>query len=667
MFKFYLDNIQVRDALNWFDFTETIERDADIKGLLPKYEVNLTFNANGYKYLYDAMLNNGYCKLVELKVDYKCGSGYTTILNGYIFLSDCKFNLNKCTVDCGVTDNNYGARIYNNKTIKAYLGSGLSKNAVAITPCPYDSIQLFVPTTGSYSGTTRRMYSLYDAFKYLVDFMSDGLIGFESDYLSTVTDPYYGIEGLRIATGNEIRTAAHAEAPLISFQELFQEVDKKYPLGFTIINVAGIPTIKIEDAPYFYKAANSITINAIQDLQQSFNNELLYSSVKFGGEALETDVSHSFEQIRFFNFLEEEYYLKGVCNIDKVLDLTGTFIADSNIIEGLFATDTSNESYDDKIIFIQTYGNAFATNTPDPITALLPLYYNDNLKNNKVAERLSIQGDIALYLGTNNDLCLASSTSDLQVANTGEVFGPLPTPSLTLSYSGYVLFQDDSTPPNFDTNNRYDTAISKYTASANGVYSFESQINTKNILNGGVSGSSTTYAYTISLEVYDATNVRKAFYEPTPYTASITQFIAPSFIFGNVYPFSNVYLPAGYYVRIKYDFNIILNNTINYAPGDSYEFIINILTGSTFACNQSVNGGGVYEPKDQRDYFVSRFEFQKALSFTDYSILKLDLSKAITINNGSQEDKTVWIRKSTRKLATGETTWELISNLDNSN
>lgn len=666
MFKFYLNNIQVQDALNWFDFTETIERDSDIKGLLPKYDVKLKFDAGGYKYLYDILISNGYCNLVELRVDYKCDGSYETILNGYIFISDCKFNLNKCTVECGVVDNNYGARIYNNKTIKAYLNIGRSKNDVTITPCSYDSIQLFTPSTGSYSGTVRYCYSIHDAFRFLIDFMSDGLIGFESDYLSTVTDPYYGIEGLRITTGHEIRTAAHTEVPFISFQDLFQELDKKYPIGFTIVTRNGIPTIKIEEATYFYNNTNVISINNIDDLEQSFNNELLYSSVKFGGPSLETDVSHSFEQIRFLNFINEEYHLQGECNIDKVLDLTGTFIADTNIIEGLFATDTSNDEYDKNIVFIQTYGNAFATNSPDPITQLLPLYYNDNLKNNKVAERLRLQGDVALYLGNNNDLFLASSTSDLSVANTGPVFGPLPTPTLTLTFSGYVLFQNDSTPPNFDTNNRYDTAVSKYTSPANGVYSFECQINTENFFIGGSGASSNTYNYTISLEVYDASNVRQFFYEPAPYTNSTTFLISHFFYFNGLYPFNTVYLPSGHYVKVHYDFSVTINDSVNYSPADSYEFIINILTGSTFSCTQSVNGGGVYVPEEASSYFVSRFEFEKSLSYIDYTSLKLDLSKSIIINNGEQS-KVAWIRKSIRKLATGETTWELISNIDNSN
>ncbi len=121
MFRFYLDNVLVPNALNWFEFTETIERDEILKALLPKYDVKLTFNGAGYAYLYSQYKTNGFCKLVELRVEEQCSvnSGYEIELEGLIFISDCTFNLNKCTAECSVMDNNYGAKIFNNKSIKA--------------------------------------------------------------------------------------------------------------------------------------------------------------------------------------------------------------------------------------------------------------------------------------------------------------------------------------------------------------------------------------------------------------------------------------------------------------------------------------------------------------------------------------------------------------------
>lgn len=665
MFKFYLNNTLVTDPYNWADFTETIERDADIKGLLPKYDIKLNFGSDGYNLLYDLLSLNGYCTLVELKVDMKCAGSYVTVLNGYIFISDCKFNLNRCEVECGVTDNNYGAKIYNNKNIKAYLNIGRSKNDSTITPCAYESIQFFTPSTGVHSGTGRYCYLISDAFRFLIDFMSDGAIGFESTYLTTATAaPNVGVAELRITTGNEIRTAAHTGHPFTSFEELFKEVDKKYPLGFTIINVGGVPTIKIEDAAYFYNATNSISINNINDLKQSFNNELLYSSVKFGGEALEKDVSHSYEQIRFFNFINEEYHLQGQCNIDKILDLTALFISDSNIIEGLFATDTSNTTYDKDIVFVEAIANTTAMAYNNPLTGTIPYYYNDGLKNNKVAERLTLQGNIALYLGNNDDLFLASNTANQSIVAVGPIFTNPITPQQTDVYYAYLDFQDDFTSPNFDTNGRYNITNNRYTSPANGVYTFEILLKSSNYFDSFTSAQITLSA-TIELEVYDSGSVRKAFYDPTPITFTVTMNDGQTYIASDLYNFVNIYLISGYYIIPKLTITATMLNTINFQPGDSYEYTTTVSPTSTFECTQSVNGGGVYQVENPSAYYVSKFEFEKSLSNNEYNLLKADLSKSIIISNNSNNfSKKTWIRKTTRNLSTGEMNWELISNLE---
>ncbi|MCW3082948.1 MAG: hypothetical protein JWP12_314 [Bacteroidetes bacterium] len=42
-----------------------------------------------------------------------------------------------------------------------------------------------------------------------------------------------------------------------------------------------------------------------------------------------------------------------------------------------------------------------------------------------------------------------------------------------------------------------------------------------------------------------------------------------------------------------------------------------------------------------------------------------DLSKSLQVNPDHHHNKTAWLRKTSRKMATGECTWELISNLKN--
>src|SRR3989304_4215299 len=102
MFRFYLNNTLVNEPANWADFTETLEYDQTLKGLLPKYDIGLTWTGGAFAFLFNIKETLGFCQLVELKVDYQCsaGAGYATELLGYIFISDCKFSLNRCEVEC---------------------------------------------------------------------------------------------------------------------------------------------------------------------------------------------------------------------------------------------------------------------------------------------------------------------------------------------------------------------------------------------------------------------------------------------------------------------------------------------------------------------------------------------------------------------------------------
>jgi len=184
MFKFYLDNQLVSDPINWADFEENIVRDDIVKGLFPKYEIKLNFNGNGFAYLYEQKRVYGFCKIVQLRIDMKCSSGnYDAYFNGYIFISDVDFNRGTCIAECPVIDDNYAARIFNNKAIKTYLDTGKSKSGSDIPAATYYDIQVFSPQDAGYLADTRRLIFLYDAFKFLVDFMTDGRVGFESEYL----------------------------------------------------------------------------------------------------------------------------------------------------------------------------------------------------------------------------------------------------------------------------------------------------------------------------------------------------------------------------------------------------------------------------------------------------------------------------------------------------
>lgn len=639
MFRFYLDNILVSDPLNWSDFTETIERDETIKGLLPKYETQLTFNNDGYKYIYDSLYINGYCKLVELKVEYKCDSAYEVILEGFIFLSDCQFNLNKCTVACDVIDNNFAARIFNNKNIKAQVNVAKSKNGSVITAAAPANFGIF--STTNVLLFLRKEYHVKELFRYLIDFMSDGLIGFESDFLTIPTTLAQQPAGrMYFLTGDELRNGGDI-APTISFQQLFEEVNKKYPISFTIIkNASGQPVMKIENDSFFYGSASGVQIYNITDLQLSFNKELLYSKVRFGGVSADFDIAlGSFDIIRFFSFKDEEYHLQGECNIDKTLDLYANFIADSNIIERVTATDITNDQYDEDVFFIESAFGAGTDLTPSLTTGTNPFYYNANLTNNNVAERYSLANNIAFYLGNNNQMFRATRTNPEQILST-----------LIHSYfTPAILFQDDFTPPNFDTTGQYTPANGRYTSPADGVYSFQST------LYFTAAPLKQWFEVRGAFLVYDSFGTLQA-----SHLGGTPTLISGSGFGGTFKVVSNVAMNviAGYYVTS----HIYIDD--HGLPGALGQ--VRIQPTSDFLTTAVENGGGVYQYYEPDDYFVSKLEFVRPIDFSSYKTLKLDLSKSIEINHEKNTNKTGWIRKTIRKFSTGETTWELISNISNS-
>ena len=660
MFKFYFDGNEVSDPLNWEEFEENIVRDDIIKGLLPRYDIKPIFNAGGYAYLSSLLKTSEFCNLVALRVDFKCGDVYETVLNGYIPISDCKFNRNKCTVECQVVDDNYGARIHNNKSILTDLIAGKSKNGVDITPATEYDVYFFIPATGVYIPTTRKGILVYDALRYLIDFMTDGNVGFESNYLDyTLNVSLRNAKNMMLFLGDELRTPSQDKSVTISFTDLFKEIDKRYPIGFTIIKGSdGRPTVKIEEAAYFYGATSSLTINDITDLEESFDNELLYSSVVFGGTTADYNAAiHSFGQVKFLGFKEEEYFLTGECNIDKKLELNTDYIVDSNIIEELIYTNTSNTDYDTNTFIVEvatplasSISCVWGTNF---ITQSLPLYYNPNLTNNKVAERYNLQGSVAQYLGGNDVGFRASTTFSYYFANHTNA-GSL-TPVVSQSSTVKVPFNDATTAPNYNTAGQYNTTTYRYTSPQDGQYNF----------GAGFTVSSTTptndpldlnrvWNITMKFRRYNSSNTLLE----DNWVANVINTTGGGLETQTGVGTMLFFLATGDYVEMWVTIQSLPKNYLIDSNGQFY------IAGGFFT-EATVTGGGIYEESEPRDYFVSKLEFNRPLSYNEYKTLKLDLSKSLIVNHDGQTNSTAWIRKINRKFASGESSIQLISNLNN--
>ena len=700
MFKFYLDNNEVSDPVNWEDFTETLEYDDTIKGVLPKYELKLNFVGGGYEYLYSKRVDAGFCQLIELKVMFACSDGtFKPLLEGYINIARCKFNLNKCYVECDILDNNFGALIYNNKSIKANLGSSKSKTGVTIASPLINALVFYDFDINGYPPTSdaRDCVSIYEAFKFLIAFMTDGKVGFESDYFNDLTGNYnkQNINSFQVSTfiltGKKIRLNSVDDFPEISFEELFTEANKKYNIAFTIVDRNGIPTMKIEDRNFFFSnGASGLSIENIEDFKESFNPEKLYSGIKFGSKTTDIDVTlHSFTPKQFQSFNEEQYYFQNQCNLDKTLDLVGDWIVDTNIIEEIKWTDNTNTSYDTDIFFVEglydgitnftyTFMNDAYTNA---------LVFNYHLLNQQVAARFEVYGDTTLFLGDNLLEFRASRTdrNESYFVWTSQAPQPLYTyqqhyhqvnaPTNYIATEFQVYFNNDTTNPNFN-NGSYDLPNGKYNVSLAGGYKFNFQANIQffnfrfyNSYGDIVKSTELIpvgWRLTLTINRWNSSNVLVDYHEQKfPNTNGITYSDFDNRGDGIRGFNSSVYFlcDATDYITTTIYWETIRNPDLSQSSSDV--LFIRDTNGSFFECIATPSGGGVFQTGDMTNYKIAKIEFEQPLSNDSYITLKSDLTKSIQVNHDGHTNKVGWIRKVTRKLASGETSWELISDLKN--
>ncbi|WP_416487241.1 hypothetical protein, partial [Klebsiella pneumoniae] len=98
------------------------------------------------------------------------------------------------------------------------------------------------------AGFVRKTMTAYHALEYLVATMSDGQIGFVSNYLT----PVIGQETPHIMSGRQLRGDTIDIGPVLSWSELFGDLSKLYNLAFAVeeYNV-GQWRIRVEPIEYF--------------------------------------------------------------------------------------------------------------------------------------------------------------------------------------------------------------------------------------------------------------------------------------------------------------------------------------------------------------------------------------------------------------------------------
>ncbi len=386
------------DAIGVEEIKERIYWDEDARGLLFDFEGEITFTGNTYRFL-QQRFREDYDNPVPLNiVAYNPHSGaFETVVNGLVFTSDCEFNLYEKTVSCQIVDRGFFAKIRNNVNIGFSLGAPDSKlgedisSSVVITDV--EEIRFMnLPATVTIPGFGRKSMTGFDALAYLVATMSDGEIGFVSNYLT----PVVGQETPHILSGRQLRGDVIDIGPVVSWNELFGDLSKLYNLAFAIeeYNV-GQWRIRVEPIDYFRQSQSIQLFDVEAGVTENIDTSMLYASAIAGSSETREDfdtpssLQASFLVMPNWNWMpktpfvfqwQEDYYFQYNSNVDSEWDLRcSVLITHTNLIYYVMCMRFLNtplnpdfdDSYDEKAFLISClYKNATGNVSTPAITAI---------------------------------------------------------------------------------------------------------------------------------------------------------------------------------------------------------------------------------------------------------------------------------------------------------
>lgn len=616
--RFLLDGNIVKEPIGSNQIVTTIKRDRTINAILTTTDTTFTFIEDGYDYLYDIFSNQDFCQTVDVKVLFSDDEGLTfsEAFTGVIFISDVEFDRWNKFAKVNIQDGSYDSQINNNKSIEAFLKGGRSKNDVAIdTPTPV-TIQLFDVASATYipitAGTGNEAqgygYRVFDVLKYLVDFMTDGEIKFKSSLFDIGGE----CEGACITIGYIVKGANGSSTitdfndlfPALTWDSVYQELKKKEGLGFLIEKDSTGYTLRLEKNSYLNDSTKVLaTLNNIKSLKTRTQRDYLYSAVKFGSGLLEYGTAYHFpEDINYRGFKNEQYHTVGKCNIDSVLDLSGSWVTSSNAIEEAIDRANLSSMSDEQIVLIfcnpVVSGSQYQATMTDWISGgSAPKYYNEHYTNYNISVRQfgNIPSSIAQFLGSRTSEFLATATANSPVFfNTPNIYIP-------------VVFDDEIN----DTDGVYNPGTYEMTAPASGQFSFTIELPLvmyPDPLHAGIGA----IVFEPSIEVYDSggylggTLLNSIPFPPSGFTYSGTTNTTIS-------QSASVNMNAGEKAVLK------IKHTMGYA-GSSYK----VLKTRKFSITYSNTGGGIVQTYDAADSTVLRHEIDYPISETIFKSIYND-------------------------------------------
>lgn len=481
MIQFEINGNTFKDPNNWQELSERSYYSPEVFGYL--YEINgtLSFYGDAFDYLRNLYFSDG-CAVVPCTVTID-----SRRINVNIFLNDAIWRLRKCNVEVEFVENTYTSYISNNKDIKAYLNVPRSKNDVDITA--YTTVTTGCTFKGYETGvdadaTNREGVRLYDAFKFIMAFISDGEMDFASDYMATESDPANPSinRNPTLFDPQEISQGGGSAYPYISFQELMNDTFCLYNVNFGIeIQSNGRPLFRIEQPEYFRSSLSGITLTDPNEITQQSDISKFYQLLKIGSSQVLSEHTY-YDPIQLYSWDKEEYHLGGTCNNETILDIEcKTIITDTNIIQDALPVasgGTLSDGYWGDVALVLLDGNDITIVSDNPINSIYQ-NYNGRLKNDEVLSRFygSIPQSIFLFLGEGQNDARGEIQSVTPVS--GATLIPCPVHYLVSVYANFTNFPNEVVdqnnnmsidPSTFEFNALSQSNVTVYTSPVSGVY-----------------------------------------------------------------------------------------------------------------------------------------------------------------------------------------------------
>jgi hypothetical protein len=478
--KFLIDGADRGQPTNAEEFSVNITEDTTINTRIVSFDNDLLFVGGVYEYLFNNLVDSGGCSLINVEVQYICAGVWRRLVNGYIIISECSFDLDKCQVKTKLYDNSFSSKINNNKSIPFPLNSIITKNLQTVVPPVQRKIRLYNPLNGVYQYYCYGV-GVYDAFKHLVSCMSDNLVDFDSNYFSFdfISDGNFLLVSTGLSIINETRDPA-----IVSFEALYTALNRKLRLGMVIETQSnGRPLLRIEPADYFNQQGAEVNLYNQPKILMKLDVAQQFASINFGSnpfleqhECNNGETACTFFQDSFRGFRDETFGLLGECNTTNVLNLKSEDIVfDTNVIEDTYVHN--NENYNNNTFVIQSFWDVSANQGLarkfDPYD-IGQTVYNGDFTNSETALNWvggypnGIYSYIQGFTPGSTQVQARSNASPLQtwILGGGGFFNP--------KYAGgstsYVAFANELIDPNNNFN------LTKYTIPYTAEYTFSATV-----------------------------------------------------------------------------------------------------------------------------------------------------------------------------------------------